>query len=924
MASNILSRLLPANPSGRSIYDDLRAHDEGSESDLEERAGLALDEENLNFRDEDLGAADVFNGEESRITTESTAFLARQQRRPRGAGDKPTGKPQAGRSKWVAQSPRLLEEDGDDDVPASLLIEGNDMPGPGPSSANPPRARPGKHQKRPPVPGQSSRENRAHWEAAQAQQRLHQDEGIGGPQPIRQNAGSLATSAKERAMWRWINVTNLDNFIKEVYVYYNGAGMWTIVLARALNLAQIIFVAIFLTFLTQCIDYSAIPGSKGLSDVLVPRCTQRISGVPNVAIWLFTLHVFWRIYQLLADIPHLRRVRDFYLYLLEIPESDMQTVSWQDVVARIMGLRDANPVTVEKISPANRRYLGSQSKQRLDAHDIANRLMRRENYLIALFNKEILDLTLNLPFLRGRQFFSRALLWNLDWCIMDLIFNDVGQVSQLILKDSHRRQLSDGLRDRFLFAGFMNVLLAPVIIVYLLVSYFFRYFAEYQKNIASINTRRYTPLAEWKFREFNELHHLFEKRINMSYPFASRYLDQFPKQKTALVMQFVAFVSGAIFAVCFVGTLWDSELFLGFEIAIEKNVFFFMAIAGGVWAAANGMIPEENLVFEPEYALRQVIEYTHYMPSHWQNRLHSDEVKREFATLYQMKLVIFLEEVLSIIVTPFILWFSLPKCSDQIIDFFREFTIHVDGVGYVCSFAVFDFKKGDGRKALHGGGNADARDEYYSTKHGKMAASYYGFLDNYLFNPKTAVQGHVPPGMRHQFHPPPSFPGMMSPTLGAEMQSSRMGRSERRPGSRAPGTMPPRTPRFPATGAHGSPMQSILLDPHHQPSTSGFGARSTNRTSRSKYQVRQNIIEEPIEDEDESAATGVGPGGKSRDPYESVVGGLGMDESRWETSAGARDAEEEETDKEPAGGGGVLGLLYQFQKAQTDRPGVNI
>lgn len=233
MASNILSRLLPANPSGRSIYDDLRAHDEGSESDLEERAGLALDEENLNFRDDELRAADVFNGEESRLTTESTAFLTQQQRQPRG--NKSSGKSQSGRSKWVAQSPRLLEEDGDDDVPASLLIEGHDLAGP--SSTKPPRSRPGKHQKRgPPVPGPSSRENRAHWEAAQAQQRLHQDNDFEGPIPIRKS-GSLSSNAREKAMWRWINTTNLDIFIREVYDYYNGAGMWTIILERVLNLA---------------------------------------------------------------------------------------------------------------------------------------------------------------------------------------------------------------------------------------------------------------------------------------------------------------------------------------------------------------------------------------------------------------------------------------------------------------------------------------------------------------------------------------------------------------------------------------------------------------------------------------------------------------------------------------------------------------
>lgn len=241
-------------------------------------------------------------------------------------------------------------------------------------------------------------------------------------------------------------------------------------------LSQTIFVAVFTTFLTQCVDWPKVPHSRKLSDVVISQCTKKISGMPNVAIWLFTLHVFWRIFQLVADIPRLIRIRDFYLHLLDVPESDMQTVSWQDVVARIMALRDANPVTTERISPATRKYLGSQSKQRLDAHDIANRLMRRENYLIALFNKEVLDLTLPIPFLQGRQFFSRALLWNIDWCIMDLIFNDLGQVRQLVLKDSHRRQLSDGLRNRFLFSASMNAILAPVIVIYLMLVYFLRYF----------------------------------------------------------------------------------------------------------------------------------------------------------------------------------------------------------------------------------------------------------------------------------------------------------------------------------------------------------------------------------------------------------------------------------------------------------------
>lgn len=239
MASNLLSRLLPTNPSGRSIYDDLRAHDGAeSDADIEERAGLAIDEENLGYHDDELGTADAFNGEESRITTESTAFLAGQQNdRTQGAGVGPSRRNKTQRG-WFAQSPRLLEEDGDDDVPASLLIEGNERPGP--NSPSQPRVRDGKPNKRQPaIPGPSNRETRAHWEAAQAQQRLHQDDEERVPNALQTEqptARLLTGSPRDKAMWRWINVINLDNFMEQVYTYYTGSGIWCILLFRVLNL----------------------------------------------------------------------------------------------------------------------------------------------------------------------------------------------------------------------------------------------------------------------------------------------------------------------------------------------------------------------------------------------------------------------------------------------------------------------------------------------------------------------------------------------------------------------------------------------------------------------------------------------------------------------------------------------------------------
>jgi len=46
----------------------------------------------------------------------------------------------------------------------------------------------------------------------------------------------VSMSARERALWRWVNVDDLDRFLEEVYRYYLGKGVWTIGLERILNL----------------------------------------------------------------------------------------------------------------------------------------------------------------------------------------------------------------------------------------------------------------------------------------------------------------------------------------------------------------------------------------------------------------------------------------------------------------------------------------------------------------------------------------------------------------------------------------------------------------------------------------------------------------------------------------------------------------
>jgi autophagy-related protein 9 len=52
----------------------------------------------------------------------------------------------------------------------------------------------------------------------------------------RQQNPMRGLDAYERALWNWVNVYSLDEFLQEVYYYYEGKGIYSIALARGLNL----------------------------------------------------------------------------------------------------------------------------------------------------------------------------------------------------------------------------------------------------------------------------------------------------------------------------------------------------------------------------------------------------------------------------------------------------------------------------------------------------------------------------------------------------------------------------------------------------------------------------------------------------------------------------------------------------------------
>ncbi|KAF2267395.1 autophagy-related protein 9 [Lojkania enalia] len=907
MTSNILSRFLPSASDETYDNDRLSPRHRRRLLSTNEQGEMDIDEENLEARFE---AQDLENlladAASSQVTTESTSFLpSGNDRRHVIQQTRGTGLSQP--ASW--RQPVLTRADplDDDDVPESLLLEAErEIPSRQPSQRRTPiEGLP------PPVPGPSTRQTQAQWEAARIHQRLHDDapENASTPQwGLTGRTGPYALDSKDRALWLWVNVSDLDGFLSEVYNYYTGCGIYSIILRRTLTLLQTAFVVAFVTFLTWCIDYTEFPKSRKTSEALVPKCTKKIHGFWILGLWMFIIYWTWSVIQLFRDIPSLRQMHDFYAYLLDIPDRDIQSVQWQQVVNRIIALRDHNLTTASNLSPETRKLLDSKSRQRLNAVDIASRLMRKENYLIALFNKEILDVTIPIPFLGNRYIFSGTTQWHVNLAIMEFVFSaGNNQFNPDFLKERNRRDLVRKLQNRLKVVGLISIVCAPFTVSFVLASYMFRYFTEYRKDPSQLGTRDFTPFAQWKFREFNELPHLFDRRRNMAYPYANSYLAQFPKDKTEQIAAFVAFISGAFAFVLGLFSMLDPKSFLDFELTPGKTVLFWIGLFTGVYQIARSSSPQEDQVADPSYYLSHVIYHTRYQPASWQDRLHTDEVRGEFAQLYQPKVLIFTEEILSMIVTPFLLIFRLPQCSERIVDFFREFSIHVDGLGVVCSYSMFTFKKNSDNVPVNLGGrqeDRDLREDYINAKDNKMLASYYGFLDTYGASGRGQHNRRLQ--ARGSFHPPPQFP----PSFGgmpvnAPPQEIGVHGSSKGPPSTQP--LHRRTPLHGPTHARDEPINSFLLDPHHQPSASTLRG-SPRQAPHTRYRSSLQGVSDAQENE-----LGL-PRQSSRIEEESTIG------DSWRTSRLATDDDDEEVAGN-APRGGVMHILQQYSKAQAEGRG---
>jgi len=496
----------------------------------------------------------------------------------------------------------------------------------------------------------------------------------------------------------WGMVANLDLYFTSLYNYYYHQGLAPIIGKGIVELITLFFTLVFSVFLIAYLNWSELLNCKDeescgatLQEYIIDRPFHQAS------FWNFTIIIYillFSAYGIFSTISFVSTVRGAFesKYIFEdklgISARKLEggAVEWHEVVQKILNLQ------------RDKSYRVAQNGQDIkDELVIAQRIMRRENFMIAFFNRNMLDLTISstsfFGFCSGKMFYSKSLEWSIYVSVFSYMFNHKYHVRPAFYTDPA------SLRRRFIVCGIAHAIFMPFLLSFMTLHFFMQNVYDFRSSEQYLGPRDWSNVAKWKFREFNELPHVFERRLGPSYEAAEEYVHLFsPSSLMSSIGRVLVFLSGSIVAVLLMLAGINDAILLHVKLG-NWNLLWYVGVLGLTFSIGKGMLPDSNFIpryhhnldAEMDSALAKVSSHTHHYPEFWKKRGWDNLIKLAFSELYQYKAKLFFMEIASVIVAPVVLCFSLPNCAVDICSFVQKIKAEVPGTGDHCGYSTFDF-----------------------------------------------------------------------------------------------------------------------------------------------------------------------------------------------------------------------------------------
>lgn len=531
-------------------------------------------------------------------------------------------------------------------------------------------------------------------------------------------------------------IDDLDSFFVRIYQYHQRHGFCLIVLKAILVALQFLFIIFLAVYLRHGINYPVLfkdipPPTNStkvtLSDVLLPinEVVSNFGGFTWLTLILAAIFFILKLIRGIYSLSNFWEIKRFYNDVLKIHDSELDNLTWHEVQTKLRKVQKERKIIIHK--------------DELTELDIYHRILRQENYLVAMVNKKLIPPTLHVPFLGEIVYWTAGLRFNMQILFFWSPFSPFAHPWQL--KDEYkkphmRQELARQFKQLVLILCIANGIFCPVIIAYQFFYAILTYGAVIRREPGILALRRWSLYGRLYLRHFNELDHELQARLTRAHRPASKYMSAFYSPTTTLIAEGIGFFVASLLTVFIIFTIYDEDV-----ITVEF-VLLIMTVLTLVLSILRQMLPDETVTPDLEELLTKVLHNTHYLPAGWKGQAHKAETRKKFQQIFQYSFAGVIESVLSPLLTSYILWRHVYPRSIEYVDFFRNFTINVAGVGDVCSFAQMDLRQ-HGNPEWHQE-EMPIPDQYSQCEDGKVEISLVHFKStNPDWVPPESVQEFV-------------------------------------------------------------------------------------------------------------------------------------------------------------------------------------
>ena len=473
-----------------------------------------------------------------------------------------------------------------------------------------------------------------------------------------------------------------NDFINKIYYYYFNRGLTNIILNEIVSILISVFTLFLIIFMVKCIDYDGIIEIENDNQREYLRNYIHLNDFFDLH-WMFWVvligffsYVFFKIIGIIDKIRVYRKVKSFYINDLNISKEDLKTISWENIVQRIFN----------KYNHVN-----------FDIYNVAGRITVEDNFLIAIYDKEIIKIGC----------LTDLMHWNITYCIIHSIFNEEQKIHPDFFIDKEKYIAS--IKKRIFYVSILNFIMMPFILIFVFFINFFTYCENFYSKPGMLFSYKWTKLAHWKLRYYNELYHNFHERLKSSEKSSTEYMSQFPNKILESFTKLIIFVLSSLFSILVILSLVNENILVNLNI-FNKSIIWYITILGSLAAILRSTITD-NIIYYPREKMGEIKEKINCIPDEWINNANSIKVRNSFSNLYKFKIVTIIKSTIYTFLVPFHLWYIYFDV-ERIVNFIKNKSVKHPQMGYVCKYSLFD--------------NIENTSE---TADSKTLASYYNFKE---------------------------------------------------------------------------------------------------------------------------------------------------------------------------------------------------